>query len=80
MLSCYTALNDKIYFAVKDVSVQGGHTGSFPHQNGDGHNAQSSLIKTIDYSLRAAASSSVTLPIGAGTMAIGAGTTPISVQ
>lgn len=35
--------NDKLYFAIKDVSSV---------VNGDGHDAPSSLIKTIDYTLR----------------------------
>jgi hypothetical protein len=40
--------NDKIYFAIKDVSSTA---------NGDGHNAPSTLIRTIDYDLRPAGTS-----------------------
>ncbi len=39
-----------IYFAVKDVSELGKHTGKqYPWNKGDGHNAPTDLIKTIDY-------------------------------
>jgi hypothetical protein len=39
-----------IYFAVKDVSELGKHVGSqYPWNKGDGHNAPTELIKTIDY-------------------------------
>jgi hypothetical protein len=44
--------NDKIYFAVKDVSIKGGHIGSvWPWNKGDGHDAPTHKIKTIDYSM-----------------------------
>lgn len=44
--------NSKVYFAVKDISVSGGHAGSiYPWNRTDGHNAPSELIKTIDYSI-----------------------------
>lgn len=36
------ALSGKVYFAIKDVSSTA---------NGDGHNSQSSLVRTIDYTL-----------------------------
>lgn len=48
--------NNKIYFAIKDVSVDGQHVGSWPYQHGDGHDAPNSLIKTIDYSIHSGAS------------------------
>ena len=41
-----------IYFAIKDVSVKGGHKASWPYIHGDGHDAPNSLIHTIDYYLR----------------------------
>lgn len=48
------AANDKLYFAMKDVSSASGNQGTDSLYNfPDGHNAPSSLIKTIDYSLRA---------------------------
>lgn len=43
-----------IYFAVKDVSVAGAHVGTkwpWNKTGGDGHNAPTSYIKTIDYHL-----------------------------
>jgi hypothetical protein len=43
----------KLFFAVKDISVKGSHIGSaWPYNKGDGHNAPSDNIKTIDYYLR----------------------------
>jgi hypothetical protein len=44
-----------VYFAIKDVSVSGGHIGGYPNGYGDGHDAISSLIRTIDYALSQAA-------------------------
>lgn len=41
-----------LYFAAKDVSVKGAHVGGWPHHLGDGHDAPSDLIHTIDYSIR----------------------------
>ncbi len=42
-----------IYFAVKDVSVAGAHVGTqWPYNKGDGHDAPSPYIHTIDYHLR----------------------------
>ena len=42
-----------IYFAIKDVSVQGEHVSdSWPYTYGDGHDAPSPYIHTIDYCLR----------------------------
>ncbi len=41
-----------IYFAIKDVSVQGGHIGTWPYNEGDGHDTPSGYIHTIDYYLR----------------------------
>tara|TARA_R110001592_G_scaffold363311_1_gene683656 strand:+ start:453 stop:1805 length:1353 start_codon:yes stop_codon:yes gene_type:complete len=42
----------KIYFAVKDVSMIGAHVGTqWPWNKGDGHDSPSSYIKSIDYSL-----------------------------
>lgn len=47
------AANDKLYFAIKDISVVGTGAGTgFTWQNHDYMNAPSSLIKTIDYTLR----------------------------
>jgi len=44
--------NNRIYLAVKDVSVTGEHVGStWPWNRGDGHNAPSPYIHTIDYDL-----------------------------
>ncbi|MCD6516544.1 MAG: hypothetical protein J7L72_03875, partial [Candidatus Aminicenantes bacterium] len=40
-----------LYFAIKDVSINGGHIGPWPYNHGDGHDAPSSLIHTIDYYL-----------------------------
>ena len=41
-----------IYFAVKDVSVEGGNAGTeWPWTRPDGHDSVSSFIKTIDYAL-----------------------------
>ena len=54
--------NKEIYFAVKDVSVKGEHKGPWPHNLGDGHDAPSSLIHTIDYSLPSGLITSVALP------------------
>ena len=46
------ANHDKIYFAIKDVSIAGGHAGSrYPWNRTDGHNAASPYIHTIDYIL-----------------------------
>lgn len=46
--------NDKIYFAIKDVSVSGENAGtSWPWSNTDGHNAASPYIHTINYELKA---------------------------
>jgi hypothetical protein len=43
-----------IYFAIKDVSVSGGNTGTkYPWNRPDGHNAASSKVKTIAYNLSA---------------------------
>lgn len=43
-----------IYFAVKDVSASGQHTGAgYPWNRGDGHDAPTSNIKTINYSFGA---------------------------
>ena len=50
------ALNNasKVFFAVKDVSKKGLNKGNkWPWTRGDGHNAPTSNIKTIEYSLRA---------------------------
>ncbi len=44
--------HNHIYFAIKDVSVEGEHVGPWPYHRGDGHDAPSSLIHTIDYYLR----------------------------
>ena len=47
-----TASHQKIYFAIKDVSVQGGNAGtSWPWNRPDGHNAPSSYIHAINYAL-----------------------------
>lgn len=47
------ANNNVIYFAIKDVSVSGGHAGSqWPWTRLDGHNAPSSNVRTIDYHIR----------------------------
>ena len=44
--------NNRIYFAVQDISVSGGNAGSsYPWNRTDGHDAPTSLIKTIDYYL-----------------------------
>jgi hypothetical protein len=44
----------KVFFAVKDVSVEGEHVGTrWPYNKGDGHDAPTSNIKIIDYYLRA---------------------------
>ncbi len=43
---------NRIFFAIKDVSQKGEHRGTHPYKNGDGHNAPSPLIHTIDYFLR----------------------------
>ncbi len=46
------AANSQMYFAIKDVSVAGGHVGTkWPWNKGDGHSAQSNHIKVIDYYL-----------------------------
>lgn len=43
----------KIYFAVKDVSVEGGNVGTqWPWTRPDGHDAPTQNIKTIDYFIR----------------------------
>ncbi len=45
---------NKIYFAVKDVSVKGANAGNkWPWSRPDGHNAPNDYIKVIDYSLNA---------------------------
>jgi hypothetical protein len=43
----------KVFFAIKDVSVQDGHKGSkWPYGYGDGHDAPTNNIKTIDYFIK----------------------------
>lgn len=43
----------KVFFAVKDVSVKGKHSGTkWPYNKGDGHDAPSDKIKIIDYYLQ----------------------------
>lgn len=45
--------HDRIYFAIMDVSVTGGHVGTqWPWNRGDGHDAPTAYIRTIDYALR----------------------------
>lgn len=45
--------NNKVYFAIKDVSVLGAHAGSqYPWNITDGRDASSSLIRTIDFDIR----------------------------
>lgn len=42
--------HDQLYFAVRDVSKKGAHAGTqWPWKYGDGHDAPTSNIKTIDY-------------------------------
>ncbi|KJR40836.1 S-layer homology region domain protein [Candidatus Magnetoovum chiemensis] len=56
-----TAYN-RIYFAVKDVSAIGDHVGTtWPWTVGDGHNAPSAYIHTIDYYIRPDTGCSYTL-------------------
>ena len=44
----------KIYFAIKDISAKNQHAGSgWPWNKGDGHDAPTSNITTIDYALSA---------------------------
>ncbi len=44
---------NRIYFAVKDVSVAGAHIGTrWPWNRGDGHDAPTTNIRIIDYSIR----------------------------
>jgi len=44
---------NRIYFAIKDVSIAGAHAGTmYPWTRTDGHNAASPYIRTIDYNLR----------------------------
>lgn len=53
-----TTTNKTLYFAVKDVSVKDQHAGTqWPWNKGDGHDAASPFIKTIDYQLQAPAAS-----------------------
>lgn len=57
----FEAANDSIYFAIKDVSVVGSHTGaSYPWNYDDGHDAPSSNVRTIDYALRTTFGGSLT--------------------
>ncbi len=43
----------RIYFAIKDVSAAGVHIGTqWPWNRGDGHDAPTGNIRTIDYSIR----------------------------
>ena len=43
---------DKLYFAIKDVSIAGAHIGSrYPYASGDHRDSPSSFIRTIDYIL-----------------------------
>ncbi|MCP4024593.1 MAG: hypothetical protein GY729_22325 [Desulfobacteraceae bacterium] len=45
--------HNQIFFAIKDVSVGGAHTGTqWPWNKGDDHDAPTDYIRTIDYSLR----------------------------
>jgi len=45
--------NNHVYFAIKDVSIEGGHVGTqWPWNKIDGHDAVSPYIHTIDYYLR----------------------------
>lgn len=45
-------VSNKVYFAIKDISSAGAHAGSnWPYSHGDGHNAPSPYIHTIDYHL-----------------------------
>jgi len=45
--------NDRIYFAIKDVSNSTGNAGSnWPYNKVDGHDAPSNNIRVIDYHLR----------------------------
>ncbi|MBL4583061.1 MAG: hypothetical protein JKX83_00450 [Pseudomonadales bacterium] len=45
--------NDILYFAVKDVSIAGGHAGTkYPWSRADGKDAPSANIRTINYHLR----------------------------
>jgi len=45
--------NNHIYFAIKDISIEGGHIGTqWPWNRIDGHDAASPYIHTIDYYLR----------------------------
>ena len=56
------ANNEKIYFAVKDVSSKTGNAGtSWPYNQPDGHDAPSPYIHTIDYAL--AGSAQLPIPV-----------------
>lgn len=47
-------VGNKVYFAVKDVSVRGGNIGTvYPYNQGDSVDAVNNLVKTIDYILGA---------------------------
>ena len=65
--------NDKLYFAIKDVSAVA---------NGDGHDAPSSLIKTIDYTLRVSGGDTtpptLSNPQPSGTLSAGTTSTTVS--
>lgn len=54
--------NNHLYFAIKDISVAGQHGGVYPLTYGDGHNAPSSNIHTIDYNIRPDSGGSDTVP------------------
>lgn len=52
--------NDVIYFAIKDVSVSGGHAGTkYAWNRLDGHNAPTSNVRTINYNLRSGGGASI---------------------
>ena len=57
------ANNSKIYFAVKDVSINGGNAGTqWPWNKPDGHDAASPYIRTIDYSLQPNSNNTIVTP------------------
>ena len=73
------ANNSVIYFAIKDVSVQGGNAGTqWPWNRTDGHDAVSPYIHTINYELSGGEQQGVKANFGTGTSALfGSGTPAI---
>lgn len=66
--------NSVIYFAIKDVSVGGGHAGTnWPWTRLDGHNAPSSNVRTIDYALSASTSGVVGIGVSSGSSRMSSG-------